>query len=120
MAAAAALSVPGPLARSRLRKVTGPGALPTTAARICATATAALPPPLSANPTVTARPRARATALHTPGRAPAQGVRGRGRRGCHRVRAGVCAWGGVCPAATPPLHVQLPPGGASVAAVHAG
>lgn len=78
MAAAAALSVPGPLARSRLRKVTGPGALPTTAARICATATAALPPPLSANPTVTARPRARATALHTPGRAPAQGVRGRG------------------------------------------
>lgn len=40
---------PGPLARSRLRKVTGPGALPTAAARICATAAAALPPPLSAN-----------------------------------------------------------------------
>lgn len=46
---AAALGVPGPLARSRLRKVTGPGALPTAAARICATAAAALPPPLSAN-----------------------------------------------------------------------
>lgn len=70
-AAAAALGVPGPLARSRLRKVTGPGALPTAAARICATAAAALPPPLSANPTVTARPRARAAAQHTTGRAPA-------------------------------------------------
>lgn len=109
-AAAAALGVPGPLARSRLRKVTGPGALPTAAARICATAAAALPPPLSANGH-RAPPRPRRRPAHAGARS-RTGPPGAG-PGVTRVRASmrasVRACGGLRAAAARPPRVGLPP-----------
>lgn len=84
MATAAALGVPGPW----LAPASGRSPAPTPSP---------LPRPGSAQrrrvrcllpsaPTVTARLRARAAALRTPGRAPARGLRGRS-QGCARVRA---------------------------------
>lgn len=62
---------------------------------------------LPSAPTVTARPRARAAALRSPGRAPARGLRGRS-QGCAPC-ACVRACGGARAAAAWPPRVGLPP-----------
>lgn len=65
---------------------------------------------LPSAPTVTARPRARAAALRTPGRAPARGLRGRG-QGCARVLACVRASAGALATAARQPQVGLSPRG---------